>query len=181
MKYSLKKIALFAEIVGGIAIIISLIFVGVQFKENTIATRSATANSANAMAVNWYAATGTDQQSSQLLWDYIKNPKDLTNGEIYQATILMHGLFLSFQNSFYLAEEGTLDQDVQESLMASVIAVKNQIGFNHYWENRKSLFFVEFRDYITAVLESDSEVTEGIYINLKVEDNEVPVDESLDQ
>jgi hypothetical protein len=43
MKYNLKKIALITEIVGGIAIVISLLFVGMQFKENTKATRSATA------------------------------------------------------------------------------------------------------------------------------------------
>ena len=45
MKYRLKNIALVAEIFGGIAILISLIFVGFQFKENTKATRSATATS----------------------------------------------------------------------------------------------------------------------------------------
>ena len=50
MKYSLKKIALITEIIGGVALFVSLIFVGVQFKENTTATKSATANAANAMA-----------------------------------------------------------------------------------------------------------------------------------
>ena len=166
-RYSLKKIALYTEVIGGIAIVISLIFVGVQFRENTIATKSATANSANAMAVSWYTSTGGDGQTSQLLWNYIKNPNDLTNAEKYQATLIMHGLFLSFQNSYYLAKEGTLDQSVHESLTASIVAAKNQPGFIDYWENRKSLFFVEFRDYVTATMESDSEITEGIYLNLK--------------
>ena len=75
MKYSLKKIALITEIIGGLALFISLIFVGVQFKENTIATKSATANAANAITVSWYTKTGNSEQSSQLLWDYIKDPK----------------------------------------------------------------------------------------------------------
>ena len=55
-----------------------VIIIGVQFKENTIATKSATANAANAITVSWYTETGNSEQSSQLLWDYIKDPKSIT-------------------------------------------------------------------------------------------------------
>lgn len=173
MKYNLKKIALLAEIFGGIAIVVSLIFVGFQFRENTIATKSATANAANAIAVAWYSETGNSAQSSQLMWNYFKDPKSITsNGEKYQVTLLIHGLFLSFQNSYYLAEEGTLDRHILKSLTASISAAKNQPGLLEFWANRKSLFFKEFRDYITSIFVSDSEVTEGIYENLKEEEEE---------
>jgi hypothetical protein len=179
MKYSLKKIALLAEIIGGFAIVISLIFVGIQFRDNTIATKSATANAANAITISWYTETGNSSQSSQLMWDYIKDPKSITsNAEIYQVTILMHGLFLAFQNSYYLAAEGTLDQNVHKSLTAALSAVKNQPGFIDYWESRKSLFFVEFRDYMTSILTSNSEVEEGIYENLKDNEEEITSDKS---
>ena len=168
MKYSLKKIALITEIIGGLALFISLIFVGVQFKENTIATKSATANAANAITVSWYTETGNSKQSSQLLWDYIKDPKSITTAaEKFQATILLHGLILSFQNNYYLANEGTLDQNVQESLTASISAIKNQPGWQEYWKNRESHFFLEFRDYMNSILTSDSEVNEGLYDTLK--------------
>ena len=168
MKYNLKKIALLAEIIGGVAIIVSLIFVGFQFRENTVATKSATANAANAITIAWYSETGNSTQSSQLLWDYIKDPKNIkSKAEKYQVTILLHGLFLAFQNSYYLSAEGTLDQNVHKSLTAAISAVKNQPGFIEYWELRKSLFFEEFREYVTSIFTSDSEVTEGIYENLK--------------
>ena len=167
MKYSLKKIALITEIIGGLALFISLIFVGVQFKENTIATKSATANAANAITVSWYTKTGNSEQSSQLLWDYIKDPKTITTAaEKFQATLLLHGLILSFQNNYYLANEGTLDQNVQKSLTASISSIKNQPGWQEYWKNRESHFFSEFRDYMNSILKSDSEVDEGIYKDL---------------
>ena len=172
MKYSLKKIALLAEIIGGFAIVVSLIFVGIQFRKNTIATKSATANTANAIAIAWYSEIGNSAQSSQLLWSYLKNPESITsNGEKYQATLLLHGIMLSFQNSYYLAAEGTLDQNINESLNSALNAVKNQPGFHEFWENRKSLFFKEYRDYVTSIFTSDSEVTEGIYENLKDDKN----------
>ena len=98
MKYNLKKIALLAEIIGGFAIVVSLIFVGIQFRENTKATKSATANAVNAITIAWYTETGNSTQSSQLVWNYIKDPKSITSsGEKYQATISAHGLVFHFK------------------------------------------------------------------------------------
>ena len=88
--------------------------------------------------------------------------------------VLCRNLMNSFQNGYYLANEGTLDQNIIKSLTASVIAAKNQLGIIEFWENRKSLFFEEFRDYITSILESDAEVTEGIYENLKDDEKITP-------
>lgn len=166
MKYKMKKIALICEIIAAISIIISLIFVGIQFRENTIATRSATANSISAMTVAWYTETGNSEQSSQLMWNYLKDPSSLkSNAEIFQATMVLHGLILAFQNSYYLVNQGTLDKDVQESLTAAISAVKDQPGWDYFWENRKSLFLTDFRNYIEELMRSESEVDEGIYSN----------------
>lgn len=168
IRYDLKKIALIAEIVGGVAIIISLIFVGIQFRENTLATRSATANATNAMIVAWYTESGNSEQSSQLMWNYLKDPSSIeSSSEKFQATILLHGLILAFQNSYYLENQGTLDHNMQESLTAAIRAVKEEPGWQEYWVNRKSLFFVEFRNYINNIMITDSEVKRGIYDNPK--------------
>jgi len=79
---------------------------------------------------------------------------------------------VSFQNSYYLANEGSIDQNINESLNATLRAAKDQPGVDEFWENRKSLFFKEYRDYVTSIFTSDSEVTEGIYENLIDEEKE---------
>lgn len=53
MKVKLKKIALLVEVLGGVAILISLVFVGIQLKENTKATRSSTATATIDTMTNW--------------------------------------------------------------------------------------------------------------------------------
>ena len=135
-----------------------------------MAKRSATANATNAMIVAWYTESGNSEQSSQLMWNYLKDPESVeTSAEKFQATILLHGLILAFQNSYYLEKQGTLDHNMQESLTAAIRAVKEEPGWQEYWENRKSLFFVEFRQYINNIMIRDSEVKRGIYDNPKDE------------
>ena len=119
MEDKLQKISIVTEIVGAVAIVISLIFVGIQFIENTKATKSATAASTVGTISSWYSDMGNNQQSSSLFWNFMANPDSLTSEERFQVIIILHGLFLTFQNSYYLSQEGTLDSRIQESITKS--------------------------------------------------------------
>ena len=163
MKYKLKNIALFAEIFGGIAILISLIFVGFQFKENTKATRSATATATISTMASWYSDIGNNQQSSMLFYKFLATPDSIPQEQRIQAIYNIHSMFLIFQNSYLLVKEGTLDVRIQESLTEVIKGVRNQPGMLYYWETRKSIFFEEFRAYVDETLQSADQVSDGIY------------------
>ncbi|WNH13296.1 hypothetical protein [Thalassobellus suaedae] len=163
MKYKLKNIALVAEIFGGVAIFISLIFVGFQFKENTKATRSSTATATISAMASWYADIGNNQQSSELFYKFLATPDSIPKKQRIQAIYNLHSMFLIFQNSYFLVKEGTLDASIQESLTVVITGVKNQPGMLYYWQTRKSIFFEEFRSYVDEILQSSDHVSEGIY------------------
>ncbi len=48
MKASLDKVVKIAEIIGSLGIVISLIFVSIQYQNNSLALQTSTANSVNA-------------------------------------------------------------------------------------------------------------------------------------
>ncbi len=175
MKYTLKKFALLTEIFGGIAILISLIFVGIQFKENTKATRSATATATISTMASWYSDIGNNQQSSMLFWKFLATPDSIPQEQRIQAIFNIHSMFLIFQNSYLLGKEGTLDVKIQESLTEVIKGVRNQPGMLYYWEKRRSIFFEEFRVYVDEILQSNNQVTQGIYKTIgddKTQDND---------
>ncbi|WP_455170310.1 hypothetical protein [Aegicerativicinus sediminis] len=174
MENRIQKISIITEIVGAIAIVISLIFVGIQFTENTKATKSATAASTVATISSWYNELGNNQQSSSLFYNFMADPEALTSEERFQVIINMHGLFLAFQNSFYLSQEGTLDSDLQESITKVAIGVKDQPGFRLFWKLRRELFFPEFQKHIDNIVDTDIEISEGMY---KSVDKQKPTDQ----
>jgi len=163
MRIKLEKIALIAEIFGGIAILISLLFVGIQLRENTKATRSSTATATIGTMTNWYVTMGTDGETSVSFWRFLADPETMTKEEQLQHIYNLHGLLLTFQNSYYLALEGTIDERIPESLNQVLIGVKDQPGFKLYWDARKSIFFKEYRDYVDGILNSKLNISEGIY------------------
>lgn len=163
MENRLQKITLITEIVGAVAIVISLIFVGIQFTENTKATKSATAASTVATISSWYIEMGNNQQSSSLFWNFMADPESLTSEERFQVLISLHGLFLTFQNSFYLSQQGTLDSNIQESITKAAAGVKDQPGFRLFWKLRRELFFPEFQKHIDEIVDTDIDISEGMY------------------
>jgi len=83
-----------AEVIGAVAIEISLIYVGVHVNDSTRAVRSATVNEKTSAISSWYAQVGSDQQAGQVVADGMTDPDSLTNGErvqfIYQMMDRCH-------------------------------------------------------------------------------------------
>ena len=154
MKIKLKKIALIAEIIGGIAILISLLFVGIQFRENTKDTKSTNASATMAALANWYIAIGNNSESSEIYYNFMADPDAMTPEQWFQAVMSTHGIFIVFQNSYYLSKEGTLDAEMQNALTSVMLGVLDQPGFELYWEQRKSFFFKDFREYMQDIIEN---------------------------
>ena len=163
MEYNLEQTALIVEIIGGIVIIISLLFVGLQLKESAKATRSATAVTTVSELTSWYSNLGNSEQGSYVFWNFMTNPDSITPVERFQAIMNLHGILLTWQNSYYLVKEGTLDKRVQESLLEIINGVKNNPGFQVFWQSRKAIFLKEFQEYVEEIMATDKTNSEGIY------------------
>ena len=151
------------ELIGGIAIIVSLIYVDIQVNDNAGAVRSAAANDANVAVQSWYLQIGSDQQTSEIFYEALTSEVALSNQEEFQFLMMMHGSILAFQNSYLLAEEGTIDFELRESATTAISGVKDLPGFRRYWRQRKSYLHSGFADYVDQLLEHESNVSVDIY------------------
>ena len=78
MDQKLSDWASIAEIIGALAIVISLIYVGVQVNDSTRAVRSATASDAAALSMAWYLEVGSDAERSEVFFNGITNIESLS-------------------------------------------------------------------------------------------------------
>jgi hypothetical protein len=143
-----------AEVIGAVAIVVSLIYVGVQVEDSTRAVRSATANETSAALSTWYREIGTDPEAGRVFLDGMTNPELLSREELFRFIFLAHSVMLEFQAAFYLAQERTLDPELQASITNTLLAVKDQPGMALYWEQRGDLFQPSFQTYFNALIAS---------------------------
>ena len=163
MKFKLSEWASIAEIIGAFAVVISLLYVGVQVNDSASAVRSASANDANVALQNWYMQIGSDQQTSELFYEALTSEKALSNQEEFQFLMMLHGAFLAFQNGYLLAEEGTIDIELREALTAAILGVKELPGTKRYWRQRRSYLHPDFADYVDQLYEQQVGISVDIY------------------
>ncbi len=114
MKASLDKVVKIAEIIGSLGIVISLIFVSIQYQNNSLALQTSTANSVNANIADWYTAFFENAEASEAFMKFVSAPESVTPSERFRAIMRLHSLNLHLQNALYLEGKGVLDADTVE-------------------------------------------------------------------
>ena len=169
MKSKLSDLASIAEIIGAFAVVLSLIYVGVQVSDSVSAVRSASANDANEAVQNWYLEVGSNAQTSKLFYDGLTSKEPLPTHDEFQFLMMVHGAFLGFQNSYLIAAEGTIDIELLKALTGAIVLVKDLPGIKRYWRQRRSTFHSEFASYVDELLDRNSSSDMDLYRNTAVE------------
>ncbi|MDH4109400.1 MAG: hypothetical protein OEW35_13890 [Gammaproteobacteria bacterium] len=163
MKLKLPEIASLAEIVGAFAVVVSLIYVGVQVNDSNRAVRSASINDSNVAVQEWYMQIGSDEQTSRLFYRSLMSDQVASNEEEFQFLMMFHGVFLAFQSSYLMAEEGTIDAELVDGLTGAILAVKETPGMQRYWRQRRTTLHPRFVRYVDELLEREGETPMEIY------------------
>ena len=163
MKSKLSDLASIAEIIGAFAVVISLIYVGIQVNDSAGAVRSAAANDANVSIQSWYLQIGSSKQTSELFYKALTSEEALSDEEEFQFLMMTHGIFLGFQNSYLLFEEGTIDSELRQSLTSVLTGVTGLPGMQRYWRQRKSYLHSGFAEWAQQIINRDPDITVDIY------------------
>lgn len=163
MKSKLKEFASIAEIVGAFAVVVSLIYVGVQVNDSNRAVRSASVNDANVAIQEWYMQIGSDEQTSRQFYRSLMSDQIKSNEEEFQFLMMMHGIFLAFQGSYLMAEEGTLDSELVDGLTGAILVVKDTPGMKRYWRQRRTTLHPRFVRYVDEIFLREGETPMEIY------------------
>lgn len=152
------------ELVGVLAVVISLIFVAMELNENSRATRSAIAAETISSVSEWYLATAEDEELAELFRQFIVDPRPLTREQRYRAVLHFHAYMVVAQNSFYLEEEGTLDPRIRRSVTEPINAIGENSGVHYYWEQRKPIFVNEnFKAFVEETIAAEGTHSSDLY------------------
>jgi hypothetical protein len=149
---SLEQLGFIANIVGAIAIVITLVYLAMQIKDNARSSRSAAVTDATTAMQAFYQELGSNPATSKLFLQAVTNPDALSQQDQFQYVMLMHSCFLGFQRSFFLAREGTLDVALRDSIGTAMQAVNRTPGMHLYWRQRKAYFQPEFVEWVEGLL-----------------------------
>ena len=141
------------ELVGGVAVIGSLIYVGLQVRESTISRRSDTfAGLADAFN-RFNLAVATDPALAGILDRGRVDRSNLEPGERVQFDYFILGIFRTIETLFYQTRQGTAETDLWEAVRRDVEFEMSHSGMRSWWRSTPHAFTKAFSGFIEQVRE----------------------------
>ena len=133
---NLTDLANIGQVIGAIAVVISLIYVALQIRQNTNAVRSATAQAVHEHFANWYQLVAADSELSQIVATGLRDYGSLSEEERVRfiATFMS---FLSYsQNAFLKWREKLLAPPLWMGWELVIMNLVCAPGGKAFWKDR---------------------------------------------
>ena len=148
---SLSDLASLGSFVSGFAVLTSLIYLTLQVRQTERNQKSSIRHSRVSRIVELHVALAAPAVADAWLHGSA-SPHELTQTELSQFTNLCRAHFFHFEDSFYQREEGLLNDDAFETVVAGVRLLARSPGFRCAWKVARPNFGGRFRDFMDGVV-----------------------------
>ena len=154
-----EELGAIAELIGGIGVVLSLIYVSRQIKINTQAVRSANATTTQSNFQQLARFLYEDREGCELILRAMNGTGDLSPHERLAAYAYFFDFMKTAELSYLNFLRGNLDEDFWNASLTFYKAYFTTPGFREYWSLRKLAFVPEFQAAMDTWLAERPKIT----------------------
>jgi len=144
-----------SEIIGAAVVMLSLVFVGIQIRKNTIATQASTLQSSVSDDTHILTAVGATIEASSALYRYSFDPESLSQEQLIQGRWLFASTVRHWENLYLQRLSGTLSEDAWRAREPALRALVLCPGWKEFTASVLGPFMGgPFMDYAEKVIAS---------------------------
>ena len=139
-----------ANVLAAIAVILSVIYLGIQIRANTRATHSQTYQLATSALAEMAGIIGSSKELARIFRIGMVNPDKLDEDEFAQFGYLGISLFRRFENVYFQHQSGLIDEDFWTGHRDNILWFFHRPGMQAWWKDRKFAFSKSFREFLDS-------------------------------
>ena len=151
---SLSQFALFMEIAASIAVLVTLIFLALQMRENTRALLAAGAQDTHDALLDFYMELAKDPQLNRIVRVGTVDVNALNEDETGQFFAAWLTIMYNMQNWIFQKEKGALDTELADGWVRQAAGNFQHPGFQHFWNERKHYYSGSLQEYVADIIEN---------------------------
>jgi len=151
----LQTFADLGEFFGGIAVIVSLVYLALQVRQNTLSLRTENYSRTLDRIAAIQSQLSRDGEFSRLLARGVADASALTPRERIQFTWILYETFGAFEFMFHAAQTRALPDEVWERWSATVAWWLSFPGAQVWWQHRPAPFSASFTAYVEEILRNN--------------------------
>ena len=144
---TLERVYYIAELFGLVAVIGSLIFVGLQVMQNTRAVKVSTMHNVSEEWRDMLARLGENTDVINIMWNGLQDPESISGVEKYRFDIMLQSFFFMIANTYYQYQAGVYDSQSFLPIRNYLYYISDLPGVKSWWKERGQMFAVDFQQY----------------------------------
>lgn len=149
-------VAALSEAFGVIAVVTSLIFVGLQIRQSASASKVEAARNISAEWSSVYKGPADSRQLADILYRGRIDHESLDGVDLMQYNAHMHQIFHAAASTYYQYENGALDEETFSGICRQLRQMCGVPGINDYSVSRKEIFPQRFQAYFDKEIHSQT-------------------------
>jgi hypothetical protein len=143
-------LAALAELAGASVVVVTLIYVARELRENTKALRKSSADSALGIVLEFTGDMARDNEVSQLLTQGTEGWDSLSEPDRARLAYVLFRLFKVLENIHYYHSLGTLDEETWEGWKNLILYFAHSPAGRFYLDVRKHWFSRRFLEFVDS-------------------------------
>ena len=136
----ITTLAAWGEFLGGIAVVVSLVYLAGQIRQNSRQMRAATASATSQIVFQHNALIAQDPDLNRICWDGLSAPDSLSEGDRRRFDPLLATVMESNRQLLRFARDGLVSPEVWEEQEKGMRWFAQQPGFQQWWARWRGNF-----------------------------------------
>jgi hypothetical protein len=158
---NLEIAANYADVIGGIAVITSLIYVGIQIRNNTLVNQAIAIQQTFASTQDIYSWHAENSGASEVYTKFNQG-ENLTTTETVRMTHLMLGMVEQYQVYFILNKLKMMDDESFDSFFRKILLVLATPTARQWFAVNRNFFRPDFVEYVGNLLDENPHVSKAL-------------------
>ena len=147
-----EAIGAIGEIVGAIAVVVTLGYLALQIRQNTNALRGSAHETATGRISNFAISVGSNPVAAKVYHSGLTEPEKLDAEQWGQFTLLITAVFGGIETTYWQQKRGNVDAQIWERWHSILRELVAQAGVQRWWETGHMAFTAEFTELVESEL-----------------------------
>jgi hypothetical protein len=148
----LNTLAQIGEFLGGLSVLLTLIYLAIQIRGNTKVVRSTGAQQTHDSMVELYRELAKDAELNRIFRVGTQDMTSLSEDEIGRVMAFWSATLYTVQNWLYQSDNGVLEETLVMTWLGGVASNFHADGFRLYWDDRKFMFSVPLQNWVEEIM-----------------------------
>jgi hypothetical protein len=149
-KITLSEIGIVAEAIAAVAVVVSLVYLAIQIKQNTIAVQASSyLEIANGVS-DFQTLLAENKEVAEVFLRGSEDPEGLTPEESLRFEMLLGQLFVKYDVAVYFYRHQMIDDRAIEPYNRFILALMQAKGVELWWDRSQYYLSESMRDYLNA-------------------------------